>query len=282
MAIVTDLYKALIELVKQIPEGMVSTPYHLSVALGDPYATHAVSNVLKRGELREALQKVVEKPAKSDNVFCDFSSDEPLKQLAELQLRMSKRVILKDVFNGVERFAGVDAAYLGDEAHAVCIVMDSDLNILESTSSVADIRFPYIPGYLMLREAPVIEKTVKKVSALDVLFVNGHGVAHPRGCGLATCVGLDLGIPVIGVAKRSLIGTIGNKRDFWVPILYEEEIVGAELGIEGHPPIYVSVGHRISLETSVNITLKMISGGSLPEPLRQAHIEARKKIKSLK
>jgi deoxyribonuclease V len=277
-----DLYKVLIELVKQIPESMVSTPYHLSVALGDSHAAHAVSNVLKRGESREALQKVVEKPAKRDNVFCDFSSDEPLKQLAEFQLRMSKRVILKDVFNRVERFAGVDAAYLGDEAHAVCIVMDSDLNILESTSSVANIRFPYIPGYLMFREAPVIEEAVKKASELDVLFVNGHGVAHPRGCGLATCVGLDLGIPVIGVAKRNLIGTIGNKRDVWAPILYEGKNVGAELSIEGHHPIYVSVGHRISLETSVNITLKMMSGGRLPEPLRQAHIEASRKIKSLR
>lgn len=276
-----DLYKILIELIKQIPEGMVSTPHHLSVALGDPYTTHAVSNVLK-SELRETLQKVVEKPAKSDNVFCDFSSDEPLKQLSELQRIISKRVILNDVINRVERFAGVDAAYLGDEAHAVCIVMDGDLNIIESTSSVANIRFPYIPGYLMFREAPVIEEAVKKVSELDVLFVNGHGVAHPRGCGLATCVGLDLGIPVIGVAKRSLIGTIGTKRDVWSPILYEGKIVGAELDIKGHPPIYVSVVHRISLETSVNITLKMMSGGLLPEPLRQANIKARRKIKLLR
>lgn len=274
-----DLYKTLSSLVDQIPEGRVSTPYLLAVSLGDPNATQAVSHVLKKEEFRKTHQKVVAKPDRDVNVFYNFSSEEPLKKLADLQLSMSKRVILEDRFNTAEKFAGVDAAYYNDEARAVCVVMDSDLRILETASAGSRVRFPYIPGYFMFREAPVIEAAAKRVSGFDVLFVNGHGVAHPRGCGLATCVGIELNVPTIGVAKKPLVGTVGKKRDSWTALIYKGRTVGAELGVCGCSPIYISVGSLISLETSVKISLKMVSYSYLPEPLRQAHIEARREIR---
>lgn len=264
------------KLVDQIPAGMVSTPHHIAVALGDPAAAPAVLNSLNRMELREASQKVVARSGKYKKIFCDFSSDEPLKQLAELQQRMSKRVILEDTFNSLDRIAGVDASYHNDEARAVCVVMDSNLKILDSASVLSSTCFPYIPGYLSFREAPIIEAAVNKISCFDVLIVNGHGIAHPRGCGLASHVGIDLDIPVVGVAKRPLVGNIENKRNKLSPILYNGRIIGSELRRERHSPIYISAGHCISLETSINIIMNMISVGSLPEPLRIAHIKAGK------
>ncbi|MFB0557811.1 MAG: endonuclease V, partial [Candidatus Bathyarchaeia archaeon] len=108
----------------------------------------------------------------------------------------------------------------------------------------------------------------------DVLLINGHGIAHPRGCGLATCVGLELDVPTIGVAKRALVGKIGEQKGAWALLLYEGRVIGAEIKREGHSPIYASVGHMISLESSVETVLTTLSNDLLPEPLAQAHIEA--------
>jgi len=107
--------------------------------------------------------------------------------------------------------------------------------------------------------------------------VNGHGVAHPRGCGLASCVGLELDMPTIGVAGRWLVGDFGAEKDGWTPIMLEEKVVSARISRQGRSPIFVSTGHRISLETSIEIVRKMTLEGRLPEPLRLAHQEARRR-----
>lgn len=164
----------------------------------------------------------------------------------------------------------MDASYLGDVAYAVCVVLDSRLQVVESASAAVNVRFPYIPGYLSFREAPAVEAAAALVSGFDVLLVNGHGVAHPRGCGLATHVGLDLGASTIGVARRRLVGTAGEAADGWAPLLYRGSVVGALLA-EGGSPVYVSVGHNISLETSMEIVRRTTKSARLPEPLRMAH-----------
>jgi len=268
-----DLYSALRGLLEQIPDGMVSTPHHLALALGDPSADKAMAQVFKRGDMKNFSEKIVQKPGPDASVFSGFVSDGPLKRLAELQRRMSKQVIREDRFDEAHRFAGVDAVYQDDDAFAACVVMDEGLRLLETASAFDHTRFPYIPGYLMFREAPIVEAATKLVSDFDVLFVNGHGVAHPRGCGLASCVGLDLGTPTIGVAKRRLVGDVGKKRDHWAPLTYNEEVVGAEVEA-GASRIYVSIGHKVSLETSIRIVRGMTAEGFLPEPLRRAHNEA--------
>ena len=266
-----DFYRVLRELIDQIPEDMVSTPLDLARALGDGRASRAVSEALQREEMRSAAEKVVAKPAPDVDVFREFKSDRPLRCLAELQKAMSKRVMQEDILGAVELVGGVDVAYRGDEAYSVCVVLDGRLRVVESASVSVGVRFPYIPGYLSFREAPAVEAAVGRVSGFDVLLVNGHGVAHPRGCGLATHVGLDLGLATIGVARRQLVGRVGETVDSYAPLLYKGGVVGARLTVDGRSPVYVSIGHNISLETSVKIVRRTTTGGRLPEPLRMAH-----------
>jgi deoxyribonuclease V len=209
------------------------------------------------------------------DVFTGFASDEPLRQLAEIQRGMAARISMRDAFPEAERFAGVDAAYRDDEAFAACVVTDRDQETLESASTRSRVDFLYIPGYLMFREAHAVEEAARFVSDFDVLFVNGHGVAHPRGCGLASCIGLELDVPTIGVARRRLVGDVGEKRGGWVPLMLDDEIVGAEIDT-GSSRVYVSVGHKVSLETSIKMVRMMTSDGRFPEPLRRAHLEAKR------
>ena len=276
-----DLYQILLGLLEQVPESMVTTPHELAVALGDPVAVNAVARALKREDFRRFSGKTVTTPGSDVPVFSDFVSDGPLKRLAGLQREIAKRVIREDDFTEAMRLAGSDAAYRGDVAYAACVVMDGDRGLLEISSASELVRFPYIPGYLMFREAPVIKAAARLVSGFDLLFVNGHGVAHSRGCGLASCVGLALDAPTIGVAGRPLVGDVGERRGRWAPLTYDGEVVGAEVDVGGSR-ICVSIGHRISLETSVEMVLKMVSGGRFPEPLRRAHVEARKTARRIR
>ena len=276
MAPRVDLYSALRRLIEQIPDDMVSTPKHLAAALGDTVAARAVGEALNMGELRSLSEKVVARPSPKDGVFSDFLTDHPLRMLAEFQEAMARRVIIEDSFCDLDRIAGADAVYRGDEAFAACVVLDRGLGVVEVRSAIVGTRFPYIPGYLMFREAETIEAAVKEASGFDVLMINGHGVAHPRGCGLATCVGIELGVPTIGVAKKPLLGKVGKQRGGWAPLVFEGRVVGAEIRRAGHAPIYVSVGHMISLESSVETVHRTLTNGLLPEPLVRAHNEARR------
>ncbi len=268
-----DLYDALRALVDQIPEGMVSTPHKLAVALGDPVATRSISDMMEREEFNDSRSKVTASPPEGFDVFVGFDSEKPLERLARIQQEMAKRVKQEDYFTEIDRFAGVDAAYRGDEADATCVVMDRELGVVDMVSASMRVRFPYIPGYLMFREAPVIKAAARRSSGFDVLFVNGHGVAHPRRCGLASCVGLDLDIPTIGVARRRLVGEVDEKRDDLSLLIHEDKVVGAEVEAGGSK-VYVSVGHKISLETCINIVQMLTAEGRFPEPLRRAHMEA--------
>ncbi len=276
-----DLYTAINSLLDQIPEGRVSTPYHLASSLGDSDAAPSISRIM-RNELRKNRHKIVENLVPETKIFRDFSSDMPLKRLAELQLSMSKRVIQEDDFKELNRFAGVDAAYRGYEVYAVCVIMERSFKILEKASTVSTVHFPYISGYFMFREAPSIERTSKLVSEFDLLFVNGHGIAHPRCCGLATCVGLELDIPTIGIARRRLVSSNGEKHYDCKSLLRDGASACTELRTDSRSPLYVSVGHRISLETSVKIVNEMMLKGNLPEPLRSAHIDARREMKKIR
>lgn len=266
-----DFYKILQELIDQIPENRVSTPIDLARALGDGRASRAVSEALQREEMRGDAEKIVAKHSQGVEVFREFESDRPLRRLVELQQTMSKRVVQKDDLGAGELVGGVDVAYRGDEAYTVCVVMDGRLRVVASASVKVCVRFPYIPGYLSFREAPAVEAAAERVSDFDVLLVNGHGLAHPRGCGLATHVGLDLGMATIGVARRRLVGRVGEAVDDWAPLIYEGNVVGARLKMDYCSPVYVSIGHNISLKTSLEIVRRTMIHGRLPEPLKRAH-----------
>lgn len=277
MTPVVDLYTALRNLLDQVPEGMATTSLDLARALGDRHAASAVTEMLRDQEFAQQAYKVVDSRHSDATPFRDFATEEPLRRLQEIQKRMADSIITEDSFGELEFYAGADASYRGDEAYAACVVMDGGLEVRETSFEAARVRFPYIPGYLMFREAPVIVRAAEKTSGFDALIVNGHGVAHPRGCGLASCVGLELDMPTIGVARRQFVGDLGPEKDGWIPIILEEKVVGAKISRQSRSPIFVSTGHRISLETSVEIVRKMTLEGRLPEPLRLAHLEARRR-----
>ena len=269
-----DFHTTLRRLLEQIPNNQITTPRYLALALGDPVAERAVKEALDGKELEDLASKVTEKADPRERMFTAFDSDEPLRRLAEDQKTMAERIILEDPPGDFHSVAGVDAAYSGYEAYAVCVVMNSKINVTESRSSITSAPFPYIPGYLAFREAPAILSATRKASGFDVLLLNGHGVAHPRGCGLATFVGLELDMPTIGVAKRMLVGDVEVEGERWAPIVFEGGVVGAEIRDLGKAPVYVSTGHRMSLESSVEIVRGLLVEGSLPEPLRLAHVKS--------
>ena len=180
-------------------------------------------------------------------------------------------------FSDVNLIGGVDVAYASKgEAVAAAAILDfKSLNLIEYKLARCEVRFPYVPTLLSFREAPPIFKVLAKLEAKpDVVLVDGQGVAHPYGCGLASHVGVILDIPTIGVAKKLLCGEVQEFRGNQASImLHGREIGKAILVAEKMRPIYVSVGHGVSLEEAVKIVLRSIKPGRrIPEPVRIAHL----------
>jgi len=174
-----------------------------------------------------------------------------------LQNEIAEKVVVHDDFDRINRVCGIDVAYDGDAAYCSAVVTEKN-KVVESVGTKTRVTHPYIPGLLMLREAKPIFHTVRALkSDYDLLLVDGHGQLHPRKCGLACYVGVTLGKPAIGVAKRRLCGTI--RPDGIIEL--GGEVLGYLLGKS-----YVSVGHRISLKTAIEIVQLGI------EPLRLADI----------
>jgi deoxyribonuclease V len=179
-----------------------------------------------------------------------------------LQKEIAKKVIAKDDFRDIRLVCGADVAYSGDIAYCSAVVMDKGFNVVESVDSQSAVTHPYIPGLLMLREAEPIFHTLKKLkSGFDVLLVDGHGLLHPRRCGLACYAGVTLGCPTIGVAKSLLCGK--QRKDGYIKL--DGEALGYALGRKS----YVSVGHKISLKSAVAIAKQFTKTG-IPEPLKIA------------
>lgn len=266
-----NFYEELRRLIYQIPEGMVSTVDDLAEALGDKRSKSVILEILNREDFANFKRKIVSTINSGDKLFRDFSSNKPLNILREFQRNQSKKIIESDRIDKFELIAGVDVSYKDDLACAACVVLNKDLKITDISLTIYKTTFPYIPGYLSFREGPPIKEVVKGVSDFDILMVNGHGVAHPRFFGLASHIGLDLGKPTIGVTKKRLVGKIISN-DFWDVVVYKGRVVGAKLNINRKKSIYVSVGHKISLDTSVEIVRRFFIGCELPEPLRIAHI----------
>ncbi len=188
-----------------------------------------------------------------------------------LQNELAKKVVASDDFGGeIKRVCGVDAAYDGNVAYCAVVVMDRELNLLESANSKSVARHPYVPGLLMLREAEPIFNTLNRLKGgFDLLLVDGHGMLHPRKCGLACYVGVTLDRPTIGVAKSRLCGTVRD--DGFVILEHSDQILGYAISKR----LYVSVGHMISLGTAVAIVKEMSSKSGTPEPLRLADISSK-------
>jgi len=266
-----DFYAALRELIAQVPEGMITTPLALASALGDMLAAKAVMEALQRSDMADLRDRISFKP-EAGSEFRSFRTDKPLQRLAQLQEKNAGLVIQEDLFGSAKRVAGVDVAYDGDDAYAACVVMEEDVKVTEVGYFRSKAAFPYIPSYLSFREAEPAIGAAREVSGFDILLVNGHGVAHPRGCGLASQIGLILDATTIGVATSMLIMEAGSAGPSPY-LMIEGRVVGARLGAS-RKPIYVSIGHRVRLDTAVKIVGKFVLGVGLPEPLKAAHREA--------
>lgn len=195
---------------------------------------------------------------------------------------MRTRVVEADRLGPVRTVAGVDAHHV-DTLHgadgttwgAVVLLALSDLAVRERRLVGLPTRFPYVPGLLSFREAPAVLAALDALAAKpDLLLVDGHGRAHPRRFGIACHVGVLAGIPTIGIGKSRLTGRYeapGAERGAWTPLVARGEVIGAALRTRpGTRPIFVSVGHRISLETAIDYALRLTPRFRLPEPIRQA------------
>ncbi len=186
------------------------------------------------------------------------------------QEERAKRAKLYDAFGKARRVAGLDCSYVEDKIISGAVVVEMDtLKPVEKTYSVRKLDFPYVPGLLAYRESKAMVSAFKKLkSDTDILMIDGFGINHPRRCGIATYIGLKLKMPTIGVGKSFLCGEI-QEDDY---IYQDEERVG-KLIFSAHSkkPVYVSPGHKISLDTSVEIVEKCMAGYRLPEPTRLAH-----------
>lgn len=195
-----------------------------------------------------------------------------------LQRRLAGKVIMTGGPRSPRWVCGCDLAFHtnGKQAVAAAVVWDAiERCVVEQRTVVADISFPYIPGLLSFREAPALLKVIRKLKcAPDVFLFDGHGVAHPRGCGLAAHMGVLLDQPAIGCAKSILVGhcgLMGVERGAVTPLFFQERFVGTAVRTRrAVRPIYVSIGHRVSLKRAVDIVLSCGGGFRLPELTRLA------------
>jgi deoxyribonuclease V len=205
----------------------------------------------------------------------------PSLTLAEakgIQEQLRQRIRLRP-FRGEPRYiAGVDAAFSHTKVcAAACLYRYGDRSPLEQVLVVRQLSFPYIPGYLSFREGPAIVDALKRLKEKpDVVLADGQGIAHPRGVGLASFLGLLLGIPSIGCAKSRLVGEYREpltRKGNWTELLYNGTVVGAVLRTrDSVKPLFLSPGHLIDLQSSIRIALGCVGNYRIPEPLRCADL----------
>ena len=196
-----------------------------------------------------------------------------------MQVELSRHLITTDQFGEIETVAGVDVGFeqAGGITRAAVVVLDfPSLKLKASGIARLPTRFPYVPGLLSFRELPAVLAAMEQLQRLpDLLLCDGHGYAHPRRLGIAAHLGLLTNIPAIGVGKTRLLGThaaVADVRGAWQPLMDKGEIIGAVLRTRrGVKPIYVSIGHRLSLATAIRYVMACTTRYKLPETTRLAH-----------
>ena len=190
---------------------------------------------------------------------------------------LARRVRLVPLGGEPDTVAGVDAAFTADGkiVAAAALFTFPSLSLIETSTAVMTVHFPYVPGYLSFREAPAFKAALGKLSCLpDLLIVDGQGIAHPRRLGIASFLGVLLGIPAIGSAKSRLVGEYGEpapEQGAWSPLVERGETVGAVLRTRtGVRPLFVSPGHLITLSEAIDLVLRCAVRYRLPEPQRAA------------
>jgi deoxyribonuclease V len=199
-----------------------------------------------------------------------------------VQERLCAQVGQLPLAKPVKTIAGADVSYQkkSKEVYAAALVFSyPDLVLVDQALAGDKVTFPYVPGLLSFREAPVLTKAFRKIRRKpDVIIFDGQGIAHPKGMGLASHMGLILDCPSIGCAKTRLVGThslLPETRGSIAWLTDQGRVVGSAVRTrERVKPVFVSPGHAITLEESIRLVLNSCRGYRLPEPTRQAHIAA--------
>jgi len=203
-----------------------------------------------------------------------FSPDRAIRA----QERLRRLLKLEDDYGPIRIVAGLDVAYTkspeGDPLGVGVAVALSypSMNIIDCEIHVAHSCVPYIPGLLAFRESSVLAPALARLAArtpIDLIIVDGHGIAHPRGLGIASHLGVVFNKPSIGVAKKILYGRVHERggREY---IVADDKIIGAVVKSKRGSKIFVSPGHRVSVDSAVKLVTAMMRGYKLPEPTRVA------------
>jgi deoxyribonuclease V len=197
----------------------------------------------------------------------------------QIQEDLRNQLILRKTFGNVRTIGGADVAYSEEKnllVGAIVILSYPRMEVIEIATASGKIPFPYVPGLLSFREGPILVKTFQKLGGPpDVMIYDGHGIAHPRGMGLASHMGLWSDVPSIGCAKTPLLKEFtspGSSKGDYALIRRGGKVVGAVLRTrENVKSLFVSPGHGIDLRTSLQLVLACCQEFRIPDPLRRAH-----------
>ena len=203
-------------------------------------------------------------------------------QALEIQQRLAAQVSKRSEVTTPRFIAGVDISVgkgEGMATGAVVVLQYPELRVVETKVARGKLGLPYIPGLLSFRESPLTLAACQKLTITpDLILVDGQGIAHPRRLGLASHLGLLLNTPAVGCAKSLLCGSHeapGAEPGSYAEVVERGEIIGAALRTKpGVKPVYISIGHKVDLQTAIYWVLKCCRGYRLPEPTRLAHLAA--------
>jgi deoxyribonuclease V len=210
-----------------------------------------------------------------------------IDEAREIQLELAKQVSHSELPSTIRTIAGFDIAYMKSLNRMIAgmVVLEfPSLTPIGETFIFREIEFPYIPGYLSFREAPALLELIRmNTLSVDVYIFDGHGVAHPRGLGIASHIGVLIAKPAIGCAKKKLVGKYdmpaaskGARSD----VIYRDRVVGCALRTRDNVrPVFISVGHKTELGPAVDLIMRCTGRYRIPEPTRLAHnMVTRKRI----
>ncbi len=298
-----SVYVEILRAVDSVPRGMLTTFGEIARALGDYRAAKAVAEVVSvmgraygvpwhrvvssRGEVMRGAEELLRaegvdvqrgRVADLTRRLVEAEELETKPILAEMrraQRILAKRVVLEDEVERPELVAGADVAYRWERdeeglpvevARGAAVVVDADLRVVDGSIQTSPAVMPYVPTYLGFREFPALARVLSRLN-YDVVIMDGHGIAHPVFFGEASHLGVCLDVPAVGVAKRRLVGKIRGEE-----LIYMTRQVGWALPLRpGGRPVYVSPGHKVSLEESARIFRKFRGGTRVPAPVRLAH-----------
>ncbi len=196
-----------------------------------------------------------------------------------LQGELAPRVVERPTLDlsRVRHVAGADVSTQGERGYATVVVLSfPELEVVEVRGYEAPLSFPYVPGLLAFREIPPVVGALREVeSEVDALILDAHGLAHPRGMGLASHLGLFLDAPTVGCAKTRLVGKHeepGPEKGSTADLVNRGKVIGKVVRTRKNvSPVYVSVGDRIDLDSAVGLVLACCTRYRLPETTREAH-----------